>query len=105
VFLSLACPCYLRVEAPRVGLVGRGGLGGRLDVVVGASGGVGCPTPVVVPGQVTPRWEIEWRGRVARQEPDPTPRRKSPRPRREDEEQFPTGSIAAVDDVKTPIGT
>jgi len=80
-------------------------LGRRLDVVVGASGGVGSPTSVVVPGQVTPGRQVEGCGRVARQEPDPARGRESAYPRREDEEQFPAGAIATFDDVEIQTGT
>lgn len=104
-FLSLLCTYRLGVEVPRVGLIGRGGLGCRLDVVVGASGGVGSSTPVVMPGQVTPGREVQGGGRVARQKPDPAPRRESPRQPSEDEEQFPAGSVATVEDLLFRIGT
>ncbi len=103
--LSLMYTCCLGVEAPGVGLVGRDGLSRRLDVVVGASGDVATPTPVIVPGQVTPRREIEWCGGIARQEPYPTTRRESPRLSRKNEKQFPAGAIATVDDLKTQTVT
>lgn len=86
-------------------LVGRDGLSRHLDVEVDASGGVATPTPVMVPGQVTPRREVEWCGGVARQEPYPTARRESPRLSSENEEQFPAGSIATVDHLKTQTVT
>lgn len=88
-----------------MGLVGRDGLSHRLDVVVDPSGGVATPTPVMVPGQVTPRREVEWCGGVARQEPYPTTRRESPRLSRKNEEQLPAGAIATVDDLKTQTVT
>ena len=88
-----------------MGLIGLGGMGGRLDVVVGASGGVGSSTSVVVPSQVTPRREVERRGGVAGQQTNLTPRRSSPSTRREHEEQLPAGSITTVDDLETQTRT
>ena len=104
-FLSLVCICGLGIETPWLDLIGRGGVGGRLDVVVRAFGGVGSSTSVVVPRQVTPRREIERSGGVARQKPDVTPWRQSPSPRRKHKEKLPAGSIATVDDLKPQTRT
>lgn len=85
-FLSLVCICGLGVETPWLDLIGRGGVGGRLDVVVGAFGGIGSVTSVVVSRQVTPRRQVERSGGVACHKPDVTPWRQSPSPRCEHQE-------------------
>lgn len=81
--------------------VGPRGMGRSLDVVESASDVIGPPSQVVVARQVAPRRDVEWSGRVAREEPNPASGRELAGSSRQDDEQLPTGAFTTVDDMGT----